>query len=968
MNKYNYFGTDFRSHYDISHGFFMSGGKDVFLLPGENFRQEGSCIVPEDGVYLIQFEADGNLEFDLNGVTADHGKPKLNGVIETLSIPLKQGKNRLSLVLTNRGSQKVSADFQLRICDDEGSLLRQEEIVEVPQSPDEHGTLRSKPDLTGFIPGAGAAFKSIGRFGFTKGDGLLDYSMPVFGTIAKPYIYGFPHYRKNRMWQISVLPDDLIPSGNQKKIFKPGRDEAVEADWSHVTWRQKDFTLNYTIHSGELLIETPRRELQLSQLKGSTACRRIVLPLHGKTVSRPDDAGVFYDRETDGPLSENWILFYGANEFPEVPVQLIVRTSPQKIIVERIPGNKARRITVLFDEPLQWSMLTFPFGFEVFDPVDFDDDELERGIRLCRRRSLTALARITGCREYYKIEHDRIRVIQQFEHKIYTDSFGTKPLFCAVIPPLVPLAHSGCDKIEAEPDAVPLEFPTKYGELYAVLNSTWSEYSIPIPPLRREFPIMEGTKKEIASDFGEFLRYYEEIGNIPNPGVHFFLYPYVLPMTTFNELGTQDRNRLLGIIRGNLRNMLDPAYSYAGPRGLKAHPWYERKEPYSGLKWLFNYLHVFSNSRLKDFEPETVSGDDVPYIEVDWGNGLALYSIWLAALVTGEWELIRQKWSVIRGAFDYFLATMDWACMCSPFCENGVAWSDGTNYGAYLGFVNIAEMIGDRDAYETGLAAFAKMTVHRIALNASAETYLPRYFHTDPWCGNKVFPEELSCETHTTCYPSGRLFGKYRMESIYNMTTEGMYPEAFAMYAKFDEKHLKNLLTEFERSQDGEDILRKLPEGNQSCYHSLNRIPGEQEIYSYLLLEFYSGRKSAEEVLSMIERAKVNGRLPREFLGAHQFSYRRVPAEWTYIFLRDTIRSADRPRVTRWKDLEIADAKYPELELDAGENGWIEFVSEEPFAAEFNQQDIVPEQNGKYYCFHIAGHGIFKIKTNRKGK
>lgn len=961
MNKVNYFGSDFRCHYDISHGFFMSGGKDIMLPPGGEYRQTDSCTVPEDGTYFIQFEADSRLESRINGITEAPDAIKLNGVIRSFPVPLKQGKNALELVLINRSQLEISADFQLRLCDDEGNLVRQEEIVPTSPRENEAGTLRGEPDLTGFVPGAGACFKTIGRFGFTKGDGLLDYSMPVFGTVAKPYIYGFPRYQKSRMWRISVLPDDLKPAGDHRKIYRPGENESIEADWSHVTWRQQDFTLDYSIHCGELLIETMRTEFSLSQLKGSAACRRIVLPLQGKTVTRPDHDGLFYDRETDGPLSENWVMFYGNSEFPEVPVQLIFRTSPKQIRVERIPGNRARSITVSFDGPIRWSMLTFPFGFEVFDPVEFDDRELERGIRLCRLRSATALARITACREYYKVENGQVRVIQKFEYRIFADEFGTKPLYCAVLPPPVSLARTGCGKIQMDPDARSLGFPTKYGELYGVLNSAWSEYTLPVPPLRREFPIQKGTKSEIASDFEAFLKFYDEKPFAPNPGIHYFLFPYVMTMTVFNELTPDEREKLLKILRQNLKDMLDPDFRYTGPRGLKAHPWYERREPFSGVSWLFNYLHVFSNSRLKDFEHETVSRAETPYIEVDWGNGLALYSIWLAALFTGDWELIRQRWDVIRGAFQYFLSTMDWACMCAPYCENGIAWSDGTNYGAYLGFCNMAEMIGDRDAYQTAVAAFAKMAVHRLALNAAAEVYLPRYFHVEPWCGNKVFPEELSCATQTTCYPAGRLFGKYRMETLYNMTTEGMYPEAFAMYADFDGERLDHLLTAFEDSQEDGDVLHKLPDGEESIFHSVGRTPGEQEIYSYLLLLLFSGRKTDREMLDLVNKAKENGRLAREILGVHEFSFRRVPAEFAWISLRDMVQAHSLPRLTRWKNLEIRDAKYPDLEVRAEDGGWIEFTSEKPLSATFNGQPVSAESEGSYYRFHISGCGILKI-------
>ena len=66
---------------------------------------------------------------------------------------------------------------------------------------------------------------------------------------------------------------------------------------------------------------------------------------------------------------------------------------------------------------------------------------------------------------------------------------------------------------------------------------------------------------------------------------------------------------------------------------------------------------------------------------------------------------------------------MDWACLCASYCENGVSWSDGTNYGGYLGFLNMAEMLGLEDDLALGRYAFSKMFAMRAGLFHASQYY-----------------------------------------------------------------------------------------------------------------------------------------------------------------------------------------------------------------------------------------------------
>lgn len=957
-------GPDIRFHYDMDEGFFMEDGKGLSLKPGERFTCEQTCIVPADGDYMIQFEAQEGLEFAVNGIAWNPDTVRIYGTIPVIPVPLQRGKNAIRVQLWNPQKAALSCHFHLRLVDNEGNIVRQTENLNVPECPLNPVKLRSEPDMSGFKLGTGAAFKSAGRFGFTKGDGVLDYSMPAFGLIGKPYIFGFPRYRKNRMWHFSVLPPEMKPVGSQTLTYRSSKDESIQADWNGVTWQRGDFSLNYTSFAPELLIETPHKGFHLSRLKGSMACKYIVLPLQSGLISRCDDRGIFYDAHLDGPLKENWILFYGNTEFPEIPLQIILRTVPAKITVERAADGRAESLHIHFNEPLKWIMTAFPFGFEVFDPCDFNHENLSNCISLCRKRSRTSLARIQACREYYKISGEQVEIIQKFDFRILKDEFGTQAIRCAPIPPTAVLTAQNSDFSALDKDAVSLDFPTKYGPLYAVVNSEWSSYTLSIPESRREFALDKGEKKFLMKDFDDYLSYHRNLFPIPNPGVHQFLLPYAIPLLTFNELPAEKKKVLEDLLRKNLADVLNPDFVYIGPRGLKAHPWYCRTEPHSGVSYLINYLHVFCNSQMPDFERDTVEHMLIPFIETDWGNGIALYSIYLAALFTGEWELIRSRWDIIKKAFDYFLVLMDWACMCAPYCENGHAWSDGTNYGAYVAFINMAEILEDHEARELGLYAFSKMAAERIALLASAPKYYPDYFKEAPWYSGKFFAEETSCEWHNTSYPKGIINGTYRWESLYNMTTEGHYPETFRMYAAFANDLLQEQLDSLEKSVPRSDLTAKLPDGIDSVYHSNGLYPGEQEIFSYLMLALMSGRKTPEQIIAMTAQASSNGRLSREFLGAHEFCYRRVPAAWTALYLMSFAANYQKPKLTLWFGIEITETDYPRLEITKLlPNAWMEFSSPYSLTGVLNDKSLTFTKYGSLYRCQIYSSGTLHLST-----
>ena len=355
MSWFHYVGSHVHNFCDTDNGYFLEGGKGEQLLPGREIRYRCECTVPSAGEYTLQFELDTRIRLRINESPVDSSRGiRLKGFLPQTAWKFRRGRNPLEFCLENPTGQTLSPQFRVRLIDGKGEIVLQDRKHPYRndfQPQDNPG--RQMPDLSSWHPGAGKAFKSAGRFGFTKGDGVLDYSMPYFGIIAKPHIAGNPKWKKNLLWSFSVLPDGMCPAGSLQQSYEPQQDEKIVVDWASVRWTRPDanrnpFTLEYSLLAPELLIETDADTFTLSRLAGSAACKRILLPLADGVLEHSDCDGVFYDKNINGTLAENWILIYGNGAFPEIPILLLFRVPPEKILVKRDSAGAAERIDFHF--------------------------------------------------------------------------------------------------------------------------------------------------------------------------------------------------------------------------------------------------------------------------------------------------------------------------------------------------------------------------------------------------------------------------------------------------------------------------------------------------------------------------------------------------------------------------------------------------------------------------------------------
>ena len=173
-------------------------------------------------------------------------------------------------------------------------------------------------DLSSFAPGIGCT-EIPGRFGFVKGDGVLDFSMMTLGTVTKMYMTGHPGYRKPFYWHYSTLPEgERSYMGSIPPARTPLQKEDVKINHLCSTWKStfggKNFSCTYSLATPALLTEYDGKEMCVSDLEyagnyqyaliSRSGGKTEVVPLRDLTVE---------------DMAENYILLFSATEFLHPP-------------------------------------------------------------------------------------------------------------------------------------------------------------------------------------------------------------------------------------------------------------------------------------------------------------------------------------------------------------------------------------------------------------------------------------------------------------------------------------------------------------------------------------------------------------------------------------------------------------------------------------------------------------------------
>ncbi|MBC8443112.1 hypothetical protein H8D79_00145, partial [PVC group bacterium] len=590
----------------------------------------------------------------------------------------------------------------------------------------------------GYRPGLGLAIVSAGRFGFLKGDGLLDCAYPSAGHIEKAYLAEHPHNRARSKWAISFGPPSAAQPGRARRGHRLVRvaPENVRVNWVSVAWDsefadQSKYQVTYNTVGPGILIETDGRAIRFG-LDSTPGYRNIVLPLRqGVVMRRLSAGGEAYRAPRDGRLTDNWILLRGSSAFPDVPLLLVLKGNPVDIGAD-LADDGASSLTLRYESRVGHVIAATPFGMGAFRPTETSDpDLLKRSVGLCRFWSKALMAFITDCKECYRVDWptNSVSILQEYDYRRLTDVWGSRAIPIAPYPPALCLAAQDCAAIKIPRHAVDLAFPTKYGPLRAVVGADRSEYRLPIPPAASRIPIPPSGESPGKREGRLRHRVAAHDGSKPLPrdlfpgfwsrpdrssvdaacmlGVLAPIWPY-LDATSRQALKANAREYLIDCLddqelfaRTALFQSIERTPADAGK--LARPIWFERTEPYTRKKYLVSY--TVPNVRR---EGRSVTDYEGLFTDLEWGNGLGLYGIYQMAQLSGDWEVVKRNWQLVKGIYGLFEMLQDWACMSVSGSEHGRRWTDTASYGGYIGFRELARHVGDTEARHDGVYLHAK--------------------------------------------------------------------------------------------------------------------------------------------------------------------------------------------------------------------------------------------------------------------
>ena len=236
---------DFSYYYDFANELSIKDWKKSFLPNSTKLLWEGTVVLPGEKEphspyvalwpdYLVIYEINGN---------------KVEDVSRSLYIGNRQGRRAFPLLLsggentvrvvlsipagwnTERdGEYTFSMGFVPDFAEGEKTPSCREKVPDYSPLSVKKGIW--KEDLSG-TPGAGRMV-TPGRFGFAKGDGLLDYGISSFGLVDKMYLCGHPKHPAPYRWGYCVLPGEEKAHYSSDDIKKYGdeiRINQLSASW-----------------------------------------------------------------------------------------------------------------------------------------------------------------------------------------------------------------------------------------------------------------------------------------------------------------------------------------------------------------------------------------------------------------------------------------------------------------------------------------------------------------------------------------------------------------------------------------------------------------------------------------------------------------------------------------------------------------------------------------------------------------
>jgi hypothetical protein len=542
----------------------------------------------------------------------------------------------------------------------------------------------------------------FGRFGWLQTSGLLVGDIRTDGFGAEVLgVDGGPKQRAS--WKISRANANNLAWSR------------TSADWTHVAHETR-YDLSLEIEN-ELMAKAQEliKEQRLPQrLTGSLLAPGVLLHSHDRTlVLEPvDDSNgsnaapqsirllmqtrdglTWTENEEAVPgerLVEGWLVAVWPGR-EAMPLLVVPQHRPVSI---RTSGKK---LTLEFAAPLEHTAFAFPAGYRGF----YTGQQTHNGISTDKQLAGNARRLAKVLRAYPISAHqefrtspnnkDYIEIRETVRHLVWENDWKEPSHRVAPLPPLLAFAtKTGYPAKLPESYLVDFNWPTKTGPYLAVEGSE-VRYEIPVPPTgARLYPrppendeLSEGVARaiETASQMKNDDRWLEK-----DPlTVWWMRAPVSLALPLLNM---QQREQFLA----HWRNILDIK--------LHSHSWAMRTEPFSGARYPVSFGWVEKHT--------STLGD------LNSGVGALLYGVWAYARSSSDWDIVEDRWPVLRGAIEYFLLENDWANYTTGAREHSGSSAidmDGIAYEGVVAYAEMAAALGKKDDEVLGRLLAARLAI-----------------------------------------------------------------------------------------------------------------------------------------------------------------------------------------------------------------------------------------------------------------
>lgn len=384
-------------------------------------------------------------------------------------------------------------------------------------------------------------------------------------------------------------------------------------------------------------------------------------------------------------LQEGWLILRWKDK-PAQPILLAPAQRPRSI------RHEDGRIVVDFDEPMGRIAIGTPTGYRpwttAIQPSAEATDQL-----IDRSRRLAAILRAYPFRSdmRFKPLDGAVAVEERYSHLVWNNAWNESPAVVAPIAPLLRFAEAQGYPLSIDSSEIINEgIDTKYGPYETVPGHTL-RYTLPTPEPWGTFYLAPTETCELGQQVTDHIEnYFPRIPWIERDSLGSWWY-WAPASGAFPLLSEQQRE----VFEANYRSELE--------HNMRPRTWHLRHEPHSRVSYPVSFGWIYNST--------ATLGD------VNSGVGAAIFGPYAYARLTGNWDLIEERWPLLQGAFRYYLFSHDWNNMqtgAREFSGSSAIDMDGIGYQGAVAYWRMARQLGKEDD-----AAIAQLMVSRLAISTA---------------------------------------------------------------------------------------------------------------------------------------------------------------------------------------------------------------------------------------------------------